>query len=266
MLSAHTIYNVENRHAFFEIFLFIKVMTKNISTGNTIAQSIPVRMGDERIFSDEPAATTAGPSVQPTSPPRASMPNIVVPLNPVYFAARLSVPGQTIATKNPQSAQPIKEIMGFGLSVVKRYEPIQPTLQNAIKYLSRHLSWKTAYKTLATPISTANIQGPRRSPTVFETPSPLSANIDAHCATASSAAPEHVIRTIKSQKSDEENSFPVPSLSPSSLSDIMGTKQNITVVTSGTSVHNTVSIRQFSVPNTAKNSDDSAITITLPQQ
>ena len=53
-----------------------------------------------------------------------------------------------------------------------------------------------AKKTLARPISTAKEQGPKRSPVVFETESPVSAKYDAHCDIAISAAPLQVISTI----------------------------------------------------------------------
>ena len=43
------------------------------------------------------------------------------------------------------------------------------------------------------PISTANEQGPTRSPTVLETPIADSVNADAHCAIDASDAPEHTI-------------------------------------------------------------------------
>ena len=50
-------------------------------------------------------------------------------------------------------------------------------------------------------IKKAKAQGPKRSPIVFETPSPASANAEAHWLMESSLAPAHIITTPNIQKS-----------------------------------------------------------------
>ena len=61
------------------------------------------------------------------------------------------------------------------------------------------------------PIRKANAIGPARSPTALLTPSPRSANADAHCPTACSLAPAHTIMSINIQKSRLRKSPPTRS-------------------------------------------------------
>ena len=77
-------------------------------------------------------------------------------------------------------------------------------------------------KTRLMPITTANMQGPARSPTVLDSPSADSAKADAHWAIDSSEAPEHTISTQASQKKGVANSLPMDMPLPSSTRCSMG--------------------------------------------
>ena len=84
---------------------------------------------------------------------------------------------------------------------------------------------KSEKSTRASPMHTANRQGPSRSPTVLFTPSPSSANADAHWLTASSAAPAQAMSTANNQKERVFRSCGMRSACPSSTGRKKGTKQ-----------------------------------------
>ena len=54
--------------------------------------------------------------------------------------------------------------------------------------------------------------------------------------------------------------------SPSSVSRSMGHLRKLKVFTKGSTAHRIAKIRQFSTPNTAKNTVEPRITPTIPQQ
>ena len=109
--------------------------------------------------------------------------------------------------------------------------------------------------------------GPARSPTALLTPSPFSANVDAHCPTACSEAPAQTIMSMKIQnillrKSPEK---PIPS-SPLPGRVYIGATAKITRLNTGTAAHASASSFQLSVPNSAKNTVETSTTPTCPQQ
>ena len=81
-------------------------------TGNIVAKIRP-------FFKSPPAASVSqpikvGPDVQPISPATARNANIAVEIFGIAFVLRLIVPGHIADTDNPQSAQPISEMIAFG--------------------------------------------------------------------------------------------------------------------------------------------------------
>ena len=102
---------------------------------------------------------------------------------------------------------------------------------------------------------------------VFDTPSPCSANVDAHWLTACSLAPAHVIISIRIQKTRllQRSRILIPS-SDSSTSGAIGTRVKITPLTIGTTAQTHARIFQFPIPNSLKNRVEINTTPTWPQQ
>lgn len=90
------------------------------------------------------------------------------------------------------------------------------------------------------------MQGPARSPTVLETPRPLSAKAEAHWLMACSQAPAATISRAKTQKSFMENSLPRGRLSPSWVRGAMGTWVKYTALHRGRMAHSRASRLQLS--------------------
>lgn len=115
-------------------------------------------------------------------------------------------------------------------------------------------------------MSTANKQGPAKSPTVLETPRPLSAKAEAHWLMESSQAPAANIRAAKIQNSLLVSSLPRGRPSPSSVRWAMGTLVNHRALAKGSRAHSSASTVQLPLPNSCKNRVERRITPTLPQQ
>ena len=95
----------------------------------------------------------------------------------------------------------------------------------AIAMFATSLLPNFANNTRDNPMKTANIQGPKRSPSVLETFSPDSANADAHWLTAISVLPAQSIRSTKNQTLRVFASAEIFMPSPSATGEKMGTKQ-----------------------------------------
>ena len=115
------------------------------------------------------------------------------------------------------------------------------------------LSPNLPYITRETPMSTEKSMGPARSPTVFETPRPFSAKVEAHWLTACSLAPEQSIRSMNIQNillpSSCLNERPV---SPSSISGAIGTRIKFRALTIGTTAQIRARYFQLAVVNIEK--------------
>ena len=105
-----------------------------------------------------------------------------------------------------------------------------------------------AYIALDMPMRIENIQGPARSPTVFDTLSPDSAKAEAHWLIACSDAPAQTIIKIKSQNRLLFNSPRIPISCPSSVSARMGTRENRTAFITGTAAQRRANTRQLFRP------------------
>ena len=64
-----------------------------------------------------------GPIKHPKSPERASKPNIKTPPLGILVLAKLKEPGHIIPAPIPQRAQPRRERVGYGDTIVMMYEP-----------------------------------------------------------------------------------------------------------------------------------------------
>ena len=135
--------------------------------GNTVAIINPLLM----LSLDLPAIspTSVGPAVQPKSPARAKL-----------LLARLKVPGHNTPTERPQSPHPASAKTGLEQSAAIKYDAMHKTPLPIISLFKDMCFSIFALTTLEVPISKENIHGPARSPIVFDTFSPLSANADAH--------------------------------------------------------------------------------------
>ena len=113
----------------------------------------------------------------------------------------------------------------------------------------------------------ANDMGPARSPIALFTPSPFSAKVDAHWLTPCSLAPAHTIISINIQKSLflNKSRILIP-VSPSAISEAIGTLINAILFIIGTSAQMTASIFQFSIPAILKKIVEIKTTPTCPQQ
>ena len=171
-----------------------------MSAGTASPNAIPVRILPPK--ASESAPTAEGPAVQPRSPARASSANIAVPPFGMRSDANENVPGHMMPTNSPTAPQPSSPIHGCdaGAKAQRQYPPTQPTAAAMSAGLMGTRLPKSEKSTRASPMHTANRQGPSRSPTVLFTPSPSSANADAHWLTASSAAPAQAMSTANSQK------------------------------------------------------------------
>ena len=162
---------------------------------------------------------------------------------------------------------PASPITGEEESETVRYAITHKILLKIIILFKSIFSPNFPYMTLETPISTAKSVGPAISPTAFDTPSAFSAKVEAHWLIDSSLAPEQHITSRNTQKSFIEKScFKDNPFSPFSSSVAIGTLVNIIPFTTGTIAQSTAIILQLCTPNTEKNSVDSKITPTLPQQ
>lgn len=248
----------------FLLSFLISSIASIIITGKMIANSSP-------FFKSPPTASVSqpikvGPDVQPISPATARNANIAVEILGIALVLRLIVPGHIADTDNPHSAQPTSEIIAFGDRQASRYEMMHRDA-DAIRYFSVFILLLSLLKIIRpAPIRTANAIGPARSPIVFETPSAVSAKVDAHWLIASSAAPEQIIRTIAIMKILFLNSEPDFLSAGSSLGSIIGTRQKNIPLKIANTAHTIVSMRQFSLPKAAKKIVDNAITPTVPQQ
>ena len=95
--------------------------------------------------------------------------------------------------------------------------------------------------------------GPARSPTVFETPRPFSAKVEAHWLTACSLAPEQRMSSMNTQNillpSSSLNESP---FSPSSMSEAIGTRTKFRALTIGTTAQIRARYFQLAVVNIEK--------------
>ena len=236
----------------------------SMHTGKTIATSIPDFRSSPNASDTMP--TKVGPAVHPKSPASASKANIAVPPVGMFFAATLNVPGHISAHEAPQSATPASETPALGTSVTKRYAAIPTTADAPISDDVRKRLPRGIHPTLTAPITTANRHGPTRSPTVLLTPSPLSANADAHCATASSPAPAQNIMTSSTQNIPLRKRGKMRECVFSVFSTGMGTSAKSTALRNGIAAHIHAIMSQNSIPASENTSVDSPITATQPQQ
>ena len=146
--------------------------------GNTVAIINPLLM----LSLDLPAIspTSVGPAVQPKSPARASSAKSAVPPRAKLLLARLKVPGHNTPTERPQSPHPVRAKTGLEQSAEIKYDAMHKTPLPIISLFKDMCFSIFALTTLEVPISNENIHGPARSPIVFDTFNPLSANADAH--------------------------------------------------------------------------------------
>lgn len=162
-----------------------------IITGKIIANARPFFRSPAKRFVIQPIAV--GPAVHPISPDSASSANIAVVPEAIFCDVRLIVAGHIADTERPHSAQPTSESTAFGEKLAKMYE-IMHIAAERIRYFSILIRELSLLKMiLPIPIRTANAIGPMRSPTVFDTLRPVSANVEAHWLIAISLAPEQII-------------------------------------------------------------------------
>ena len=124
--------------------------------------------------------------------------------------------------------------------------PPAPAGQTArfVRWLNRFS--KRPYTARESPIRSAKIVGPARSPITLEMPSPFSANDDAHSLTPCSHAPAQTIRTASSQNVRDENSARgFKPCSPSAISGVIGVFRKISPFAIGRSAHSGARIRQL---------------------
>ena len=126
-----------------------------------------------------------------------------------------------------------------------------------INFIRSSLSPYFPYSERLIPIVTANRQGPAISPIAFERSKADSANADAHCAIESSDAPAHIISSKR---------FPILIPCPSSAGCSMGQVMKLNILYSGIIAQIQASHFQLPIPNTEKNTVESRITPTEPQQ
>ena len=207
-----------------------------------------------------------GPAVHPISPATARNANIAVDAFGIFLVVRLIVPGHMADTEKPQIAQPISAITGEDERQAIRYE-IMHSIADTIRYfLISIFSLNLLKIILPVPISTAKAIGPARSPTVFETPSAVSAKDDAHWLIASSAAPEQTIRITAIMKNLFLKRFSFLVFLFSSSGSIIGTRLKNMPFKRAKMQNAKERKRQLSLPKNAKNILETAITITVPQQ
>ena len=73
-----------------------------------------------------------GPIVQPKSPAKASIPNILVPPREKFFPAKEYTPGHIIPTNKPPNAIPASDKYGMGEREASRYAPVSNAAHIAI--------------------------------------------------------------------------------------------------------------------------------------
>jgi hypothetical protein len=95
-------------------------------------------------------------------------------------------------------------------------------------------------------------QGPAISPTAFEKPRADSAYADAHCAIASSDAPEQTIITMAIRNMGFENNFLISIPCPSSTNDSIGQVAKLIILIAGINAKITASHFQLPIPNSKK--------------
>lgn len=93
------------------LFVFNKNISMSIPIGNNSEKPNPTDMLLLNLSDTNP--TNNGPTVHPVSPAKANNPKIDAD-EPKCAAARLSVPGQKIATAKPHNAIPINDSKGIG--------------------------------------------------------------------------------------------------------------------------------------------------------
>ncbi len=207
-----------------------------------------------------------GPAVQPISPARAKAANIAVEALGIFCDAIENAPGHIGATAIPHRQQPIRDTTALPESEAIRYAPIHKTAPHISILEISVLSSILEKTTLDKPINTAKAHGPSKSPIVFETPSPVSANADAHWLIASSLAPAQIITMHISQKVGFFIIFPNLPFPFSSSRVLIGTNINKNVLTKGIRAQATARIRQFCIPAKRKKSVENRTTAAHPQQ
>ena len=88
----------------------MKIRLTTSRSGKTEAERRPLWMLSEQALVARP--TREGPSVPPTSPPRARRAKRAVPPPGMRAEVRLMEPGHMMATARPLTIQPMKAMMG----------------------------------------------------------------------------------------------------------------------------------------------------------
>ena len=109
---------------FFLFIIRINIRQTIIAAGKAMEQSSPFAILS---FEPETKPTIDGPTVQPKSPARAKLANIVVEAFGISFAAIENAPGHIGATAIPQIAQPTSETIALPEREASRYAPMQAT-------------------------------------------------------------------------------------------------------------------------------------------
>ena len=122
------------------------------------------------------------------------------------------------------------------------------------------------YSTRDMPMVMAKRQGPNKSPTVLETPRAVSAKRDAHCAMASSDAPEQSIRIRKTQKIFMPKSLRMGILVSSLVKELMGTRENRSAVSKGIIAQSAQRSGHMLCPKKTKNAVVPKTASICPQQ
>ena len=135
-----------------------------------------------------------------------------------------------------------------------------------INFIRSSLSPYFPYSERLIPIVTANRQGPAISPIAFERSKADSANADAHCAIESSDAPAHIISSMEIMNTGVFKRFSILIPCPSSAGCSMGQVLKLNILYSGIIAQIQASHFQLPIPNTEKNTVESRITPTEPQQ
>ena len=145
----------------------------NKVTGNKSPTPIPARILSPALCVTRP--TIPGPMLPPRSPAIASKANIAVPPAGNLSDEILIVPGHIIPTEKPQIIHPIKPDIGFNDTEASRYHITHKIPDPIINFIRSILSPYFPKIIRLIPIVTANMQGPVRSPTVFDSPRAASA-------------------------------------------------------------------------------------------
>jgi hypothetical protein len=126
---------------------------------------------------------------------------------------------------------------------------------------------ETPYQVRTTAMHKANRQGPSRSPTALSTPSPCSANNDAHWFIEISEPAAQNIMPPSTQNTgwEKRERSDVPSVRPSSMLTI-GTRRNRNASQRGNNAQNQATTGQASSPSRWNSREEMPMTSTIPQQ